>query len=140
MNDRRYNAFLPEAPEGFAQAILESRALIRRYEKRRRRLRKCVLFAAGGLAVCLAVGLGVLRHPAKDDVIAEGPVTPEIEVRTVEPTEAPGVVLSHPEGDYYHKVNGGVCVQSRGDEVEIPLETAENFGKLPCPDCFTSEE
>ena len=133
MNDCPYDVFLPEAPENFAQAILEGRVLIRRYEARRRKLRSCALFAAGALAVVgLAfAGMGALRHPAEDSIAAKAPAAPAIELTSAETQ----IVLCHPEDAYYH-IFGAYCEQSRGDEVELPLETAMDFGKLPCSACY----
>ena len=132
MNDYPHDVFLPEAPENFIQAILEGRALIRRYERRRRRLRNCALCTAGVLiAVGLALaGMGALQHPAEDNIAAPG-----IELLAAETPAAPEVVLAHPEDAYYH-IFGAYCDQSRGDEVALPLETARDFGKRPCAVCY----
>ena len=59
MNERRFNLFLPEAPEEFARAILESRARIRRYEDGRKRRRWWILAAL--TAVCVVGGGALFR-------------------------------------------------------------------------------
>ena len=136
MNDCRNNCFLPDAPDAFAQAILDSRALIRNYERRRRQLRRRALLAACTL-LCVsaaAVGVGALRRPVRDSVAVELPAAPSEEQAYLPPK----FVLSHPEDAYYHALPS--CARCADDAVELPVDTAENFGKLACPACLPEHE
>lgn len=150
MHERRYNTSLPEAPEEFTRAILESRALIRHHQRRMRMFRKCALVAAGALAAVVAVfvGMGAISHPEEDSIAVRQPVAPEatpaVENPAIQLPAAPafedaqefaphGEVFAHPEDAYYHLLSD--CGQCREDAVPLPMDTALHFGKQPCPVC-----
>ena len=134
MNERRFNLFLPEAPEEFTQAILESRARIHRYEVRRGRRRRRLMLAAAVTAAMCAVGGGLfkMRLPGVDSVALEARSAPAAA------TELPDAVFAHQEDAYFHVTLD--CAQCRKDAVLLPYDTARNFQKLACPICMDEVE
>lgn len=112
----------PDTPDVFTEAIFRGFAAGRRREKRRRILVSSI--SAAAVVVLAAAGLwGAMRMTGgEDNVVA--PAENGVEISGI------SRVYTGMEDEFFHaseKCAGGV---------EMSLDAARGFGKLPCPKCL----
>ena len=124
-----FNSAFPETPSSLHEAILLAQKDIRRHEARRRAHRKLYLCAAAAAAVVIAVLTMVFPIGKGSSDVVTPPALSANEAALA--SDQP--VYSSKADPYYHL--DPQCSAIDEYAVEIPLITAQEFEKDPCPEC-----
>ena len=123
-----FDAIFPETPAAIHDAVARAGFDIRRHRLAAARRRKMLTVAAAVLVVAVgAVAAMSHLHPKRQDNVVATPVEMDYENATL--TE----VYTSKDDRYYHRDPD--CAQISSSPVALPLITAREFDKEPCPVC-----
>ena len=126
-----FESMFPDTPPAIHDAVRMAGHDIRRYEwEKARRRRRSIAIGAAAAALVIAIGIGALwrpwaGHPREDVVV------PPVLSTSEDPSEV--TVYASKTDPFYHRDEQ--CPDMEAGAVALPLVTAREFEKAPCPRC-----
>lgn len=125
-----FNSAYPATPDCIHQAIRAAETDIRRYQQKKARQWQLICFAAA--AVVVLIGLAVIFRSMGNGKNSDV-VTPPVLGPNGESAAMSENVYTSKSDPYYHLDPD--CSLMDDYSVDIPLVTAQEFEKAPCPNC-----
>lgn len=128
LKQAQWSQVYADVPETVYAGVQFAFARIHARERRRRNMLRA--FACAACLACVAVGalLGLNLHAGQD--VPDHVATPDVQLRSL----APDDTVYAARADAYFHVRAD-CGEAMAEQVELQLQTAQEFEKKLCPVC-----